>query len=112
MPVRICVITELIAPWMPMCVSRIAFPGLTPSLKKPWEHLDAVRICLWGQSIILKLMAFPDQSPFANWVTIQEYREGLLTAGYARESIETRDISENVFGQLAGCLKKTELEVE
>ncbi|KAJ6183831.1 hypothetical protein N7519_005132 [Penicillium mononematosum] len=33
-------------------------------------------------------------------------------AGYARESIEVRDFSENVFGQLAGSLKKTEREVE
>lgn len=57
-------------------------------------------------------MAFLGQSLFANWVTIQEYRERLVTAGYARESIEIRDFSENVFGQLAGFLKKTEVEVE
>lgn len=87
----------------------------------PWSHpelketLGASGCCpnlSVGQCIILKLIAFLDQSPFANWVTIQEYREGFVTAGYTRESIEIRDISENVLGQLAGCLKKTELEVE
>ena len=33
LPVRICVMAELIALYMPMCVSSIAFPGLTSSLK-------------------------------------------------------------------------------
>jgi hypothetical protein len=33
LPVRICVIAELIALCAPTCVSRIAFPGRTPSLK-------------------------------------------------------------------------------
>ncbi|CRL21253.1 unnamed protein product [Penicillium camemberti] len=56
-------------------------------------------------------MAFLGQSPFANWVTILEYRARLVTAGYARESVEIRDFSEKVFGQLARFLKKTELEV-
>lgn len=65
-----------------------------------------------GQHIILKLMAFFGQSPFANWVTIQEYRERLVVAGYARERIEIRDISEHVFGPLAGFLRKRELELE
>jgi hypothetical protein len=57
-------------------------------------------------------MAFFGQSPFANWVTIQEYRERLVVAGYARERIEIRDISEYVFGPLAGFLRKKELELE
>lgn len=33
LPVRICVITELIALCVPMCVVSLSFPGQTPSLK-------------------------------------------------------------------------------
>jgi hypothetical protein len=65
-----------------------------------------------GQRIILRLMAFFGQSPFVNWVTIQEYRERLVVAGYARERIEIRNISEHVFGPLAGFLSKREVELE
>jgi len=64
------------------------------------------------QRIILRLMTFFGQSPFANWVTIQEYRERLVVAGYARERIEIRDISEHVFGPLAGFLREKEVELE
>jgi hypothetical protein len=65
-----------------------------------------------GQRIILRLMALFGQSPYANWVTIQEYRERLVMAGYARERIEIRDISEHVFDPLAGFLRKREVELE
>lgn len=64
------------------------------------------------QRIVLRLMAFFGQSPFANWLTIQQYRERLVTAGYAREKIEIHDISEHVFSPLAGFLKKREVEVQ
>jgi hypothetical protein len=63
------------------------------------------------QRMILRLMSFFGQSPFANWLTIQEYRERLVMAGYAREKIEIRDISEHVFSPLAGFLKRREVEV-
>jgi hypothetical protein len=64
------------------------------------------------QRIILRLMAFFGQSPFANWVTIQGYRERLVEAGYARERIEILDVSEHVFGPLAGFMRKREVELE
>lgn len=65
-----------------------------------------------GQRIILRMMAFFGHSPFANWVTVQEYREQLVLAGYARERIEIRDISEHVFGPLAEFLRRKEVELE
>jgi hypothetical protein len=71
----------------------------------------AENLSLW-QRIILRLMAFFGQSSFANWVTIQQYREQLVLAGYAREKIEIRDISEHVFGPLAEFLRKREVELE
>jgi hypothetical protein len=64
------------------------------------------------QRLVLRFMASFGQSPFANFVTIQEYRERLVMAGYAREKIEIRDISEHVFNPLAGFLRKKEVELQ
>jgi hypothetical protein len=79
--------------------------------------LMAYDLCIAGnlsawQRLILRVLAFFGQSPFANWVTIDEYRERLVLAGYARERIEIRDISEHVFGPLAGFLRKREVELQ
>lgn len=63
------------------------------------------------QHIILRLLAFFGQIPFANWVTIEEYRERLVTAGYAREKIRILDISEYVFRPLAAFLEEREIEL-
>ncbi|OBT75539.1 hypothetical protein VF21_05882 [Pseudogymnoascus sp. 05NY08] len=64
------------------------------------------------QRLVLRFMAFFGQSPFANFVTIEEYRERLVMAGYAREKIEIRDISEHVFSPLAGFLRRKEVELQ
>ncbi|RDW56383.1 hypothetical protein BP5796_13205 [Coleophoma crateriformis] len=86
--------------------------------KREWgSSLMAYDLCIaenlstW-QRTILRLMAFFGQSPFANWVTIPEYREQLVMAGYAPERVEIRDISEHVFGPLAGFMKKREVELD
>jgi hypothetical protein len=71
----------------------------------------AENLSVW-QRIVLRLMALFGQSPLANWVTIPEYRERLVGAGYARENIEIRDISEQVFRPLAGYLNKREVELK
>ena len=71
----------------------------------------AEKLSVW-QRIMLRLMSFFGQSPVANWVTIQEYREQLVVAGYARENIEIHDISEYVFGPLAGFLRKREVVLQ
>jgi hypothetical protein len=93
------------------------WPVIEYANRKLGASLMAYDLCIAenlsvGQHIILRLMAFFGQSPFANWVTIQEYRERLILAGYARERIEIRDISEHVFGPLAGFLRKREVESE
>ncbi|OBT70260.1 hypothetical protein VE03_00243 [Pseudogymnoascus sp. 23342-1-I1] len=64
------------------------------------------------QRLVVRLMAFFGQSPVANWLTIEEYREQLVKAGYARDKIEIRDISEHVFSPLAGFLRKREAELQ
>lgn len=68
-------------------------------------------LSMW-QRLMVWLMALFGQSPFANWVTIRQYRERLVLAGYDSERIEIRDISEHVFGPLAGYLKRREAELE
>ncbi len=68
-------------------------------------------LSVWHR-IILGLMAFFGQSPLANWDTVQEYRERLVTVGYARERIEIHDISKHVFDPLAGFLRRREVELE
>jgi hypothetical protein len=93
------------------------WPVIEYANRKLGASLMAYDLCIAenlsvGQRIILRLMAFFGQSPFANWVTIQEYRERLVVAGYARERIVIRDISEHVFGPLAGFLRKREVELE
>jgi hypothetical protein len=93
------------------------WPVIEYANRKLGASLMAYDLCIaenlsMGQRIILRLMAFFGQSPFANWVTIQEYRERLVAAGYSRERIEIRDISEHVFGPLAGFLRKREVELE
>jgi hypothetical protein len=65
-----------------------------------------------GQRIGLRLMSIFGHTPLTNFVTIQEYRDRLVMAGYARERIEIRDISEHVFGPLAGFMRKREVELE
>lgn len=64
------------------------------------------------QRIVIKLLAVFGQSPSANWLTISEYRERLVEAGYVREKIEIQDISEHVFGPLHGFMKRREIELE
>lgn len=64
------------------------------------------------QRLAIRLMAFFGQSPFRNWLTIEEYRERLVIAGYPRDNIEIRDISEHVFNPLAGFLRKKEVELQ
>lgn len=67
----------------------------------------AENLSVWQRSI-LRLMAFFGQSPWSNWATIQQYKERLVVAGYAREKIEVHDISEHVFGPLSGFMDARE----
>ncbi|KAF2103447.1 hypothetical protein NA57DRAFT_72423 [Rhizodiscina lignyota] len=93
------------------------WPVIEYANRKLGASLMAYDLCIADnlsvrQRVILRLMALFGQSPFANWITIQEYRERLVMAGYARENIEIRDISEHVFGPLAGFLRKREVELK
>lgn len=71
----------------------------------------AENLTMWQRMVIWMLATF-GQSPLANWVTISEYRDRLVDAGYAKENIEIHDISEYVFGPLYGFMKRRETELE
>jgi hypothetical protein len=71
----------------------------------------ADNISLW-ERLVIRFLAIMGQSPSANWVTISEYEDRLVDAGYAREKIEIRDISEHVFGALHGFMKTRETELD
>jgi hypothetical protein len=71
----------------------------------------ADNLSLW-QRFILRIMAFLGHSPFSNWVTMEEYRDRLVAAGYDRNKIEIHDISEHVFRPLARFLRRREVELK
>lgn len=76
-----------------------------------FDLCTAENLTLW-QRIVIRLLAVLGQSAIVNWVTISEYRNRLVEAGYARENIEIHDISEHVFGPLHTFMKKREIELE
>ncbi|PVI00770.1 hypothetical protein DM02DRAFT_526324 [Periconia macrospinosa] len=80
--------------------SLMAFDLFTANNLTPWQR------------IVLKVLTVLGQSPSANWVTIEEYRDRLVAAGYARENIKILDISDHVFGPLHRFMKKREEELE
>ncbi len=62
--------------------------------------------------ILLRLVCFFSATPFSNFHTIAEYRNRLLTAGYDRNKIEIRDISDHVFAGMALFIEKRDRELK
>jgi hypothetical protein len=60
---------------------------------------------------LLAAVSFLTGTPFANFLTAAQYRKMLVTAGYAEEDIEVRDVSEQVFAPLARFLDQREKEL-
>lgn len=60
----------------------------------------------WYEKILLRLVCWGTNSPFGNFITEKEYVELLVKAGYNPASIEIRDVSQHVFGGLAGFIKR------
>lgn len=76
-----------------------------------FDLCTAEKLTIW-QRVVIRMLAVLGQSPSANWVTIPEYRDRLVDAGYAKENIEIYDISEYVFGPLYSFMKRREIELE
>ncbi|OQD67951.1 hypothetical protein PENPOL_c003G08629 [Penicillium polonicum] len=60
----------------------------------------------WYEMIILRLVCWGTNSPFGNFIPEKEYVELLVTAGYNPAFIQIRDVSQHVFGGLAGFIKR------
>ncbi|KAJ5426737.1 hypothetical protein N7465_001807 [Penicillium sp. CMV-2018d] len=60
----------------------------------------------WYEKIILRLVCWGTNSPFGNFISEKEYVKLLVTAGYNPAFIQIRDVSQHVFGGLAGFIKR------
>ncbi|KAJ5402858.1 uncharacterized protein N7487_008754 [Penicillium crustosum] len=60
----------------------------------------------WYEKILLRLVCWGTNSPFGNFVSEEEYVKLLVTAGYDPGFIQIRDVSQHVFGGLAGFIKR------
>jgi hypothetical protein len=59
-----------------------------------------------------QFVCFFAATPFSNFRTITEYRTQLLAAGYDRNKIEIRDISDHVFAGMASFIERQDGEVK
>ena len=67
-------------------------------------------VSVWNQ-LLLRIICWLTGTPFANFLTRVEYEEMLVGAGYAREKIEWRDISEYAFDGIARFIGKKDEEL-
>lgn len=58
------------------------------------------------QRLLLRGVCFMTGAPFTNFVTKSEYEALLVRAGYAVDDISMKDVSEDVFGGLAGFIRQ------
>ncbi|KAH0490909.1 hypothetical protein TgHK011_002356 [Trichoderma gracile] len=58
------------------------------------------------ETLAVRILGFVLLCPWRTFLTESEYREQLVECGYDREQVEIRDVSDHVFGGLAGHLKK------
>lgn len=65
---------------------------------------------MWNR-LLLRIICWVTGTPFANFLTRREYEDMLVAAGYSREHIQWRDISEHVFGGIAGFIRRREEEL-
>jgi hypothetical protein len=61
--------------------------------------------------ILLRLVCLFAATPFSNFLTITEYRSQLVAAGYDRNKIEIRDISDHVFAGMASFIERRDGEL-
>lgn len=63
------------------------------------------------QRLILRLICAVSGTPYANFLTQDEYVDMLVRAGYPREGIVVRDVSGCVFGGIARFIEKKDEEL-
>ncbi|TFB00362.1 hypothetical protein CCMA1212_007610 [Trichoderma ghanense] len=58
------------------------------------------------ETMAVRILGFVLLCPWRTFLTESEYREQLVECGYDKEQVEIRDVSDHVFGGLAGHLRK------
>ncbi|RLM01207.1 hypothetical protein CFD26_107788 [Aspergillus turcosus] len=79
--------------------SLMAFDLLLSENASPWERL------------LLRLVCMLTGVPFSNFLTKPQYEALLVGAGYARDCVLFRDLSDEVFAGLAGFLARKDDEL-
>ncbi|KAL2009056.1 hypothetical protein VTN00DRAFT_7250 [Thermoascus crustaceus] len=62
--------------------------------------------------LLLKIVCLMSSTPFSNFVTKAEYEKMLVDAGYSRQDITFRDISEHVFPGIAAYMQRRDKELK
>ena len=91
-------------------IFRHAFGELNASIMA-FDLLLSDTPSIWDL-ILLRLVCFFASTPFSNFLTITEYRKRLLAAGYCRNNIEIRDISDHVFTGMASFMERRDGELK
>ena len=90
-------------------IFRHAFGKLNASIMA-FDLLLSDTPSIWDL-ILLRLVCFFASTPFSNFLTITEYRNRLFAAGYDRNKIEIRDISDHVFAGMASFIERRDGEL-
>jgi hypothetical protein len=91
-------------------IFRHAFGELNASIMA-FDLLLSDTPSIWDL-ILLRLVCFFAATPFSNFLAIAEYRNQLLAAGYDRDKIEIRDISDHVFAGMASFIERRDGELK
>jgi hypothetical protein len=91
-------------------IFRHAFGELNASIMA-FDLLLSDTPSIWDL-IILRLVCFFAATPFSNFLTITEYRNQLLAAGYDKNKIEIQDISDHVFAGMASFIERRDGELK
>lgn len=87
-----------------------AFEELHASLMA-FDLLLSDKLSTWDL-ILLRIVSLFTATPFSNFLTITQYKDQLMAAGYKSSQIEIRDISENVFSGIASFIEKRDRELK
>ncbi|KAH7418957.1 hypothetical protein BKA64DRAFT_649752 [Cadophora sp. MPI-SDFR-AT-0126] len=91
-------------------IFRHTFRELNASIMA-FDLLLSDTLSIWDL-LLLRLVSFFAATPFSNFLTITEYRNQLLAAGYDRNKVEIRDISDHVFAGMASFIERRDGELK
>ncbi|KAF7178637.1 hypothetical protein CNMCM7691_007451 [Aspergillus felis] len=75
-----------------------------------FDLLLSDKASLW-ERLMLRLVCMVTGTPFSNFLTRAEYEDLLVGAGYGRDCVQMRDLSDHVFAGLAGFIARKDEEL-